>query len=110
MPLNTKTFLRQTSYAVSKDLSKSQDIYSRHSLRHAAHLNFQMTSRRHLLLCSGLRVAFSNRPLESDEILKVVTQKPSDPVYIPNLPSPKPAQNDEIQISAQSTESLLQQR
>ena len=109
MPSNTKTFLRQTTYAVSKHSSGSQETFSRHSLRHAVHMNLHMTAKKHLLLCSGLRLAFSNRPLESDEVLKVVTQKPSDPIYIPNQISPT-TEAPVAPLMAQSLNALVQQR
>jgi hypothetical protein len=80
MPINSKTFIRQKSYCSQKNPNGN-----RHDdrLRFAIHLNFQMTQKKHLLLQSGIRVVFSPRPLESDEILKIVYHGPSDPKYTP---------------------------
>ena len=108
MPPNTKTFIRQKSYAisnnsnstsinspsppltpndqedrsilVSSDKSKCNSI-SPDRLKFATHLHFQMNSKKSLYLTSQVRVVFSSRPLDGDEKLKIVYQAPNFPKY-----------------------------
>ena len=82
MPTRTKTFIRQKSYAHSSRC--------RERLKFAIHLNFQMSSKRHLYLTSHLRVVFSPRRLEIDEQLKIQYDGPTFPKYSA-LDSKKPS-------------------
>ncbi len=76
MPIHTKTFIRQKSYAVSQRNPGGR-------LKFAIHLNFQMSAHKHLYLTSHLRVVFSSLPVENDERLKIVYQGPTFPKYSP---------------------------
>jgi hypothetical protein len=97
MPPNTKTFIRQKSYAISSKSPSSDPVARRSSLsgdnstslsnfhpdrlKFAIHLHFQMTSKKSLYLTSQLRLVFSPRPLDGDEKLKIVYQAPNFPKY-----------------------------
>ncbi|KAJ3361903.1 hypothetical protein HDU91_003690 [Kappamyces sp. JEL0680] len=80
MPPNTKTFIRQKSYAIQK---RKPSILVVDRLKFAIHLNFQMNLKRQLYLTSCLRVVFSPRPLETDEQLRIAYQTPTFPKYSP---------------------------
>lgn len=88
MPRSTKTFIRQKSYATSKTGS-SKDI-----LKFAVHLNFHMTTKKHLYLTSHLRVVFSARPLETDQKLKIAYQTPTFPKFSDAIDQPAKASTD----------------
>ena len=102
MPANTKTFIRQKSYAIASKSPNysgpttrprrdsltgegSSTSPSHHlnpdRLKFAIHLHFQMTHKKTLYLTSQLRLVFSPRPLEGDEKLKIVYQAPNFPKY-----------------------------
>jgi hypothetical protein len=74
MPLDTKTFIRQKSYAKSKHNGNK-------SLRYAIHVNL-MKNEKGLRICSFIRVVFSSRPLGSYEDLVVVTEYPQPSKYM----------------------------
>jgi hypothetical protein len=85
MPPNTKTFIRQKSYAIH---SKNSSIMVVDRLKFAIHLNFQMNSKKQLFLTTHLRVVFSPRPLDTDEQLRIAYQSPTFPKYSPSTDSP----------------------
>lgn len=72
--MDTKTFIRQKSYS-----SRFGQPVER--LKFAIHLNFHMTSKRHLFLTHSIRVVFSPRRLELDESLKITNSGPTFPKY-----------------------------
>ncbi|CAM0137882.1 unnamed protein product [Umbelopsis sp. WA50703] len=82
MPADTKTFLRQKSFAVPESNgghdSKSS---SKATLRYAIHLQACCTEKKHIYLFKHIRVVFSNRA--SSEKLHVVCEDPGVPKYVP---------------------------
>lgn len=74
MPPDTKTFIRQKSYAKSKHNGTK-------SMRYAIHVNL-IRNEKGLRLCSFIRVVFSSRPLGSYEDLVVVTEYPQPTKYM----------------------------
>jgi hypothetical protein len=85
MPANSKTYLREKCFAVPKEAFSGprSPSYTPNSLRHAIYLNFRMTSKKHLLLGSSIRVVVSPRPVEHDEYMRTTTEGPTMPKYIP---------------------------
>ena len=73
MPVDTKTFIRQKSYASRFGQQKER-------LKFAIHLNFHMTTKRHLYLTHSIRVVFSPAK-EIDEKLKITHSGPQNPKY-----------------------------
>lgn len=99
MPVGTKTFLRQKSYAVPTSTAGTGDSASLvpvggrppgASLRYAIHVQFACPSRRHLYLCRSMRVVFSPR---REEALHVVTTEPEDAAKFTPLDVPFPSKS-----------------
>lgn len=96
MPANTKTFIRQKSYAIFSSTSpKSASLASSASsqpsssppassshLRYAIHLQVKCTRKKRIYLYKNIRIVFSPRPPESNEKLKIVTEGPKEPRYM----------------------------
>ncbi|KAJ2993439.1 hypothetical protein HDV02_002418 [Globomyces sp. JEL0801] len=82
MPVKTKTFIRQKSYAIPSPKGQQLGNGGMGRLRYAIHINFHMTPKRQLMLSSNLRVVFSARALETDEKLETVYQGPTMPKYV----------------------------
>lgn len=72
MPARSKTFLRQKTYSSTSS-----------HLRHAVHLQFISPSRKRLYLAKTIRVVFSQRVFDDSQGVRVVSEGPDDPKYIP---------------------------
>ncbi|KAI9248070.1 hypothetical protein BY458DRAFT_536643 [Sporodiniella umbellata] len=71
MPKNSKTFLRQKSYALHT-----------HLLRYAIHLHICRVGKR-LYIYRSIRIVFANRVADGREKFKVTCEGPKEPVYVP---------------------------
>lgn len=80
MPTNSKTFLRQKSYAVPKEAdsavshSDSHNHPHRPHLRYAIHIPVLRTEKGRLYVGPTLRVVFSHRALDGDEKVLVISE------------------------------------
>lgn len=72
MPKNTKTFLRQKSYAIEE----------KRVLRYAIHLQFYRNEKNRIYLYKSIRTVFANRKADAREKFHVVCEGPKEPVYI----------------------------
>lgn len=97
MPANTRTFLRQKVYvAESSGMEVPKEAPPEHALlRSAIQCHFLKTPKGRLYLYKHLRMVFTPQSnLESSKNSFVVTNGPTDPMYIPVQPDTSHAAAD----------------
>ncbi|KAI8610902.1 hypothetical protein BC830DRAFT_1143695 [Chytriomyces sp. MP71] len=108
MPPNSKTFLRQKTYMISKppsanptpvtSISRRGSVTSptvhppKDRLRDAIHIHFQCSSRKRIYITRTMRVVFAHKALESDEKWRSVIETPGEDRYTP-MSTTTPAQS-----------------